>query len=197
MAPSPMSGQLAWWARQSPISTVDVSPLAPRAVNTRSLCLQCWAREADSSLCSSTWGPPPAQRPGLDCGLLSHQEGRTSSPLPVAQGRVGSGQDVPPGRDGLTPAQVAGPHCWVLGPAIPHQLRALPDGTWASEAQAASAPVPDQTRPQVPLPIARCTDHEATGAARVWDVCHQAPSCQVPWWGCHPAVLSPGAGGWF
>ena len=58
------------------------------------------------------------QRPGLDCGLLSHQEDRTGSPLPAAQGRAGLGQDIPPGRDGLTPAQVVGPHYWVLGPLL-------------------------------------------------------------------------------
>lgn len=92
---------------------------------------------------------------------------------------------------GWQPAQVAGPHCWVLGPAIPHQLRALPDGTWASEAQAASAP--SQMGPsQVPLPIARCTDHEATGAARVWDVCHQRTPARCHGGGVTQPVLSPG-----
>lgn len=107
------------------ISTADVSPPAPGAVNTKSLCLQCWAWEADSAAWRAHAAAPlrgHLQPPDLSWTVgSSHQEGRSGSPLPVAQGRVGSGQDAPPGRGRLTPAQAAGPHYWVMGPAVPHQ----------------------------------------------------------------------------
>lgn len=143
MAPSPTSGS---WPGGHVSFHLHSGRLASgtRGSNTRSLCLQSWAWEADSA----AWPAHPAAPLGghlqpTDLGWTvgsSHQEGLSGSPLPAANGRVGSGQDAPPGRDGLTPAQVAGPHYWVTGPAIPHQSRARHEVTQASEAQTASTP---------------------------------------------------------
>ena len=190
MAPSPMSGQLAWWASESPFpqwtsrlrhqGQLTPGPSACSAGHGR---LKEQPGELTLLLLSEATSSPETWA-GLWAPESSGRPDRLSSPS--GPGESGLRARYSP-REGWADACTGGRTTLLGAGATPHQLRALPDVTWASKAQAASAPAPDQTRPQAPLPIARCTDHEATGTARVWDVCHQAPSCPGAMVGVSPS----------